>query len=231
MPLSYQRKIHWGEIHPVTLHPCKRREKLYLTEQRPDIPWIHLPSSGLVRIWSLGRSQQLFFCVFSHFRHGDDQTNEQPGDPSASLLLTSEKAVFCNLLTRPPWPPWLLWTCYDTYPWDTYPGTPSNDFDFKPCLSPFFIHHYLLTLPLFPDCPPDWILSNAYLWYLYWIFNDKKQIWHLERYLVTLLLASILGERISSDGKILTIIFWGHLYICAAHSHFHQSSIDILLCA
>ena len=28
---------------------------------------------GLVRIWSLGRSQQLFFCVFSHFRHGDEQ--------------------------------------------------------------------------------------------------------------------------------------------------------------
>ena len=26
------------------------------------------------------------------------QTNEQPGDPSASLLLTSEKAVFSNLL-------------------------------------------------------------------------------------------------------------------------------------
>ena len=24
-----------------------------------------------------------------------NQTNEQPGDPSASLLLTSEKAVFC----------------------------------------------------------------------------------------------------------------------------------------
>ena len=77
MPLSYQRKIHRGEIHPVTLHPCKRQEKLYLTEQRPDIPWIHLPSSGLVRIWSLGRSQQLFFCVFSHFRHGHEQTNNR----------------------------------------------------------------------------------------------------------------------------------------------------------
>ena len=28
------------------------------------------------------------------------QTPEQPGDPSASLLLTSEKAVFCNLNER-----------------------------------------------------------------------------------------------------------------------------------
>ena len=36
-----------------------------------------------------GRSQQLFVCVFSHFWHGDEQTNKQPGDPSASLLLTS----------------------------------------------------------------------------------------------------------------------------------------------
>ena len=36
-----------------------------------------------------GRSQQLFVCVFSHFRHGDERTTEQPGDPSASLLLTS----------------------------------------------------------------------------------------------------------------------------------------------
>ena len=37
-----------------------------------------------------GRIQQLFVCVFSHFRHGDNnQTTNQPGDPSASLLLTS----------------------------------------------------------------------------------------------------------------------------------------------
>ena len=36
-----------------------------------------------------GQSQQLFVCVFSHFRHGDERTTEQPGDPSASLLLTS----------------------------------------------------------------------------------------------------------------------------------------------
>ena len=77
MPLSYQRKIHRGEIHPVTLHPCKRQEKLYLTEQRPDIPWIHLRSSGLVRIWSLGRRQHLFFCVFSHFWHGHEQPNNR----------------------------------------------------------------------------------------------------------------------------------------------------------
>ena len=63
---------------------------------------------GLVRIWSLGRSQQLFFCVFSHFRHGHEQTNErQPGDPSASLLLTSEKAVFCKM--------WCQWQI--GFPW------------------------------------------------------------------------------------------------------------------
>ena len=40
-----------------------------------------------------GRIQQLFVCVFSHFRLGDEQPNNQPtnqpGDPRASLLLTS----------------------------------------------------------------------------------------------------------------------------------------------
>ena len=40
-------------------------------------------------LWSLGGSQQPFSSVLGHFRHGDDQMNEQPGDPSASLLLTS----------------------------------------------------------------------------------------------------------------------------------------------
>ena len=36
-----------------------------------------------------GQSQQLFVCVVSHFRHGDKRPNEQPGEPSASLLLTN----------------------------------------------------------------------------------------------------------------------------------------------
>ena len=119
------------------------------------------------------------------YGRGGRSDHEQPLYTISTTISTTITAVtqapnhfvnLTNLLTRPPWPPWLLWTCYDTYPWDTYPGTPSNDFDFKPCLSPSFIHHYLLTLPLFPDCPPDWILSKAYLWYLYWTFNDKKQI-------------------------------------------------------
>ena len=46
------------------------------------------------------RSQQLFFYLFSHFRHGEqpnDQMTKQPDDPRASLLLTSEKAVFCKI--------------------------------------------------------------------------------------------------------------------------------------
>ena len=36
-------------------------------------------------MWSLGGRQQPFSCVLGHFRHG----HEQPGDPRASLLLTS----------------------------------------------------------------------------------------------------------------------------------------------
>ena len=37
-------------------------------------------------------------CVWDHFRDGDKGTPTQPGDPRASLLLTTEKAVFCTLL-------------------------------------------------------------------------------------------------------------------------------------
>ena len=39
-------------------------------------------------------SQQPFACVLGHFRHGDEQTNEQPGDPRASLLLTSVRRQY-----------------------------------------------------------------------------------------------------------------------------------------
>ena len=38
-------------------------------------------------MWPLGSSQQPFSCVLGHFWHGDKQS--QPGDLSASLLLTS----------------------------------------------------------------------------------------------------------------------------------------------
>ena len=53
-----------------------------------------------------GQSQQLFVCVFSHFRHGDKRTTEQPGDPSASLLLISVRrqsfAIYtANMIWRP----------------------------------------------------------------------------------------------------------------------------------
>ena len=46
-------------------------------------------------MWSLRGSQQTFFCVFGRFRHGDDkETNKQPGDPSASLLLVPRPPCF-----------------------------------------------------------------------------------------------------------------------------------------
>ena len=51
----------------------------------------------LVWMWSLGRSQHLFSCILGHFWYGDTHPTEQPSKPSASLLLTSEKAVFCNM--------------------------------------------------------------------------------------------------------------------------------------
>ena len=47
-------------------------------------------------MWKLGDSQQSFFCAI-----GKLMATKQLGDPSASLLLTSEKAVFCKN-TQPP---------------------------------------------------------------------------------------------------------------------------------
>ena len=60
-------------------------------------PIIFLSWSGLV--WksciTYGFDQQ--DTVNNHW-HGDgDRTKKQPGNPRASLLLTSEKAVFCNI--------------------------------------------------------------------------------------------------------------------------------------
>ena len=43
-----------------------------------------------------GGSQWPFSCILDHFWQGDNRTNERPGDPRASLLLTSEKAVIWN---------------------------------------------------------------------------------------------------------------------------------------
>ena len=63
------------------------------------------------------------------------------------------------------------------------------------------LYHFFQIVLLIEYCPK--LIYDIFIEFL----MIKKQIWHLERYLVTLLLASILGERISSDGKILTIIF------------------------
>ena len=70
---------------------------LFWLDQLFLFPGLVLYGTGF-RLWmgSQGGSQQSFCCVLGHFRHGDKQTNNQPGDPRASLLLTSEKAVFCK---------------------------------------------------------------------------------------------------------------------------------------
>ena len=51
-------------------------------------------------MWSLWGIEKPFFCALGLFRHGD---NWQPCDHSASLLLTSEKAVFCNCERKMVW--------------------------------------------------------------------------------------------------------------------------------
>ena len=55
--------------------------------------------AGQIIVIIRGAFSNHFFCVLGHFGHGDEQTNKQLGSPRASLLLTSEKAVFCNFIT------------------------------------------------------------------------------------------------------------------------------------
>ena len=55
--------------------------------------------SGLKKSFTLdvitrGQSITIFLCI-GPFLVTNERTNKQPGDPRASLLLTSEKAVFC----------------------------------------------------------------------------------------------------------------------------------------
>ena len=66
---------------------CKRLAGPFIPFSWSCLVWKRV----LLWIWSLAGSQQPFFCVLGHFCHGDEQTNEQPGDPRASLPLTSVK--------------------------------------------------------------------------------------------------------------------------------------------
>ena len=70
---------------------CKRLAGLFIPFSWSCLVWKRVS----LWLWSLGGSQQPFSSVLGHFRHGDEQTNkrtnEQPGEPSASLLLTSVK--------------------------------------------------------------------------------------------------------------------------------------------
>ena len=109
--LGRQRWGHTARDHKQINHQqnktqrqlCKRLAGPFIPFSWSCLVWKRV----LLWIWSLGGSQQPFFCVLGHFRHGDKRTNErQPGDPSASLPLTSVRrqsfAIFSttNLKSR-----------------------------------------------------------------------------------------------------------------------------------
>ena len=50
-----------------------------------------------------GKIYPLQICIPKRMRTTEDQPIKQPGDPSAGLLLTSEKAVFCNMCWKWNW--------------------------------------------------------------------------------------------------------------------------------
>ena len=108
-PMLYMKCLH---IHILEGRTCDKISGKYwiIEEQDPVsimqdfvgrlflIPGLVWSGKGYhLWMWSLWGSQhQPFTYVLGHLRHGDNRTNEQLGDPRASLLLTSDKTVFCK---------------------------------------------------------------------------------------------------------------------------------------
>ena len=68
---------------------CKRLAGPFIPFSWSCLVWKRV----LLWIWSLGGSQQPFFCVFGHFQHGDEQTNKR----------TNNRVI---LVQACPWPVW-----------------------------------------------------------------------------------------------------------------------------
>ena len=74
------------------------RSRKYLVSKKFSVSKILVPKKSLgisldQIFWSrhsvyMGQSKTIF-CVLGHFQHGINQPNEQPGDPTARLLMTS----------------------------------------------------------------------------------------------------------------------------------------------
>ena len=72
-------------------------QKTGWTNYSPFLVWPGVEKGFTLDVITGGWSTTIFLCItLGHFRHGDKQPNKQPGDPNASLLFTSKKAVFCN---------------------------------------------------------------------------------------------------------------------------------------
>ena len=78
-------------------------QKTGWTIHSPFLVLFGLKKNFTLDVITRGQATTIFLCI-GPFWHGNiKQTNEQPGDPSAGLLLTSEKAVFlqfCIALLR-----------------------------------------------------------------------------------------------------------------------------------
>ena len=74
--LSDEWWAHWLIIwnNKTQRQLCKRLAGPFIPFSWSCLVWKRV----LLWIWSLGGSQQPFFCVLGHFRHGDKQTNNQP---------------------------------------------------------------------------------------------------------------------------------------------------------
>ena len=84
---------------------CKNKTLCQLCKR---LTWPIIPHSWSGLVWkrvspmdviTMGQSTTIFLCIWPFSAWW--RTSNQPGDPSASLLLVSEKAVFCNKWIAP----------------------------------------------------------------------------------------------------------------------------------
>ena len=96
---------------------CKRLAWPIIPPSMSDLVWKRVsPLDVIIRV----QSTAIFLCTWP-FSAWWWRTNNQPGDPRASLLLTSEKAVFCKI----------YWQSKHTYLplWGTAPRSEQKHWD------------------------------------------------------------------------------------------------------
>ena len=102
--LQLRLLIHWCAFPYRNRYPKLHKTQCQLYKR---LTWPNIAHSASSLIWNwvslmevitMVQSTTTFLCIrpFWAWWHPTQRTTNQPGDPCASLLLTCDKAVFCN---------------------------------------------------------------------------------------------------------------------------------------